>query len=124
METTAQKVKKYREAINYSQQFVANELGISQPAYVKIEKGITRINLKRLLKLSAILKVEPSKLLEGSNTVINQPSCNACNIVEDLYNNNKEIYQTLITQLQKENLRLTKENELLLKITQQIKKSI
>lgn len=113
METTAQKVKKYREALNYSQEFVANELGISQPAYVKIEKGTTRINLKRLLKLSDILQVEPQELLEGSKTINQLHNSNAYGFVENLYQDNKEIYQKLIQQLETENSRLHNENEVL-----------
>lgn len=115
METTAKKIKKHREALNYSQEFLAGQLGISQPAYAKMENGATRINIKRLMKISEILQVEPQELLEGSRTINQLHNEQAYGFVENLYQDNKEVYQKLIQQLEDENQRLLNENERLRK---------
>lgn len=49
METTARKIRKYGEALDHSQEFMASKLGISQPAFAKIENGTTKVNTERLL---------------------------------------------------------------------------
>ncbi|MFB9076136.1 helix-turn-helix domain-containing protein [Flavobacterium procerum] len=51
------KVKSIRELKNYTQQYIACELGITQPAYSKIEKGKTRISMVKLEQLAIILEL-------------------------------------------------------------------
>jgi len=46
---------------------MANELGISQPAYVKIEQGLTIIKIDRLQQIANILEVDMSTLLNTTN---------------------------------------------------------
>jgi len=38
--------------MQYSQEYMANQLGISQPAYANLENGETKLNTKRLEKNS------------------------------------------------------------------------
>ncbi|HEY9534736.1 MAG TPA: helix-turn-helix domain-containing protein, partial [Mucilaginibacter sp.] len=49
---------------NYSQDYLAFKLNISQNAYSKVECGYTKITLDRLSKLADLLDVELSKLIE------------------------------------------------------------
>ncbi len=86
-------------------------LGISQPAYAKIENGTTKIDIERLFHISNILDVEPHELLKGEKTLYQLHNERAYGFVENLYHDNKEIYQKLILQLEKENQRLKKEND-------------
>ena len=54
------KIRKTREIKDYSQEYVAEKLGISQTAYSKLENGQTNISVKRLIKLAEILEISES----------------------------------------------------------------
>lgn len=109
--TTAEKIKRLRESLNYSQEYFARELGISQPAFAKMESGMTRITLKRLVKIAELLEVEPQELLEGNWTINQYNNGHAYGIVENLHQENKEMLQKLIAQLESENSRLREANQ-------------
>lgn len=55
--------KFFREQKNYSIDYVAIELDISKKKYLKIENGLKEIKLSELQKLSKILGVKKSELL-------------------------------------------------------------
>lgn len=55
MHTIGNKIKKLRELRNFTQQHVAERLGISQPTYSTIESGELDITLSRLDEISKIL---------------------------------------------------------------------
>ncbi len=57
------KLKLLRLQKNYTQDYVAFCLDISQPAYHKIENGKTNINLKRLEELAALYDVSVVDIL-------------------------------------------------------------
>jgi transcriptional regulator with XRE-family HTH domain len=57
-------IKKYREMRNYSQQYIASQLGISQNAYSKIENNITQLTVRHVKELSRILDVPMADLLK------------------------------------------------------------
>lgn len=47
----------------YSQEYMANRLGISQNAYSKIERDETKLTLERLYDITEILEISVYKLL-------------------------------------------------------------
>ena len=51
-------IRKIREFRNYTQDYLAAKLRISQNAYSKIELGYSNITLRRLIEISEILEVE------------------------------------------------------------------
>lgn len=57
-------LRKYREMRNYSQEYVAGKMGISQNAYSKIENNITQLTVKHVKQISAILEVSVMDLLK------------------------------------------------------------
>ncbi|WP_428223531.1 helix-turn-helix domain-containing protein [Flavobacterium sp.] len=57
------KLKQLREYKNYSQEYIATQLGISIRAYSKIENGETQLTFKRFNEICAILKMQPEHLL-------------------------------------------------------------
>jgi len=57
------KIRKARELRNYSQEYVAFKIGISQASYSKIEAGQTKLELKRLQEIAIILEVDLFYLL-------------------------------------------------------------
>jgi transcriptional regulator with XRE-family HTH domain len=58
-----QKIKKLRELKNYTQQHLADELGISLSGYGKIERDQTEITMARLLEIAKILKIDLFSLI-------------------------------------------------------------
>lgn len=57
-------IRKYRELRNYSQEYVAGKMGISQNAYSKIENNITQLTVSHIRQISAILEVSVMDLLK------------------------------------------------------------
>lgn len=61
-------IRKIREAKNWTQEYMAHELNISQKAYSKIEAGITQLSVERLVQIATILQVDFSELLKGNKS--------------------------------------------------------
>lgn len=64
MQKVGEKIRKLRELRNYTQEYLADKLEISQQQYSNIEKGLFDISLKKLYKISEVLEVSPSTILE------------------------------------------------------------
>lgn len=62
-------IRKIREQKGLSQENMSFELGISQPAYAKLEKKDDRINIPRLIQIAAILGSTVSKLINEKEEV-------------------------------------------------------
>ncbi|WP_293299103.1 helix-turn-helix transcriptional regulator [Pedobacter sp. UBA4863] len=65
MQRVASKIRKLRENKNFSQEYLAKKIGISQNAYSKIELGYSKITLDRLIHISHILEINATELLEA-----------------------------------------------------------
>jgi transcriptional regulator with XRE-family HTH domain len=61
------RIKQIRFEKGYTQENMADMLNISQNAYYKLEKGYSRIDLCKFIKLSKILEVEVAELINGPN---------------------------------------------------------
>ena len=59
---TIHSLRRLRE---YSQDFMAFKLGISQNAYSKVESGKTPLTMDRFFKIAELLAVSPMHLMEG-----------------------------------------------------------
>jgi transcriptional regulator with XRE-family HTH domain len=66
MESVGHKIRMQRLGKNYSQEYMAFMLEISQPAYSKIERDETEISLKRLYEIAEILQVDAFTLMPPS----------------------------------------------------------
>jgi len=60
-------IKQIRELRKYSQEYVAQELGITQPSYARIESGATIPKIDRLQRIAEILEIDMSFLLNTTN---------------------------------------------------------
>jgi len=58
-----QNIRKLRSMFGFSQQYMADELGITQKHYSQIENGKVDISLKLFIKITELLNVTPSALL-------------------------------------------------------------
>ncbi|HEY8929650.1 MAG TPA: helix-turn-helix transcriptional regulator [Mucilaginibacter sp.] len=56
-------IRKIREFRNYTQDYLAAKLRISQNAYSKIELGYSSITLNRLVEIADILEIELADLI-------------------------------------------------------------
>ena len=52
-------LRKIRRDKNYSQEYIANLLNISQKAYSDIEQGKTSLKYEMIIKLTSILNISP-----------------------------------------------------------------
>lgn len=57
------KIKDLRSQKGFTQDYVADKLGISQPAYSKIESGHIEITINRLIEICKILDVNMKELV-------------------------------------------------------------
>ena len=68
----AKKIKKKRREQGYSQDHMADQLGITPSAYGKIERGETRIDVDRLKQIVEVLQLDIMDLLDENNIVVTQ----------------------------------------------------
>ena len=64
---TSLKIKKYRELKNYTQDYMAEKLDISQNTYSKIENGGIKLTVHRLKQISDILETTVEEIINGEN---------------------------------------------------------
>ena len=57
------KIKQIRELKNFTQEYVAQKLGLSTRAYSKIETGETQLTINRLNEISKVLEMNPVEVL-------------------------------------------------------------
>jgi transcriptional regulator with XRE-family HTH domain len=60
----AANIRKIRENRNYTQDYLAAKLKISQNAYSKLELGYTKITIERLFHIAAILETDIVDLIK------------------------------------------------------------
>jgi len=60
----AANIRNTREGLNYTQEYLAAKLSISQNAYSKIELGYTKITVERLFQIAAILGSDVHELID------------------------------------------------------------
>jgi len=56
-------IKSIRELKNYTQEYVADRLGMTQAGYSKIEKGINKLSIEKLDEIAAVLEVTVENII-------------------------------------------------------------
>ncbi|PLW89400.1 helix-turn-helix domain-containing protein [Mucilaginibacter sp.] len=64
VKAVAANIRRKRETLNYTQEYLAAKLKISQNAYSKIELGYTKITVERLFQIAEILETNLADLIE------------------------------------------------------------
>ncbi|MGN7706200.1 helix-turn-helix domain-containing protein [Chryseobacterium sp. R2ACT005] len=95
MKVCGQNIRKIRRSKDFTQEYMAFEMGISQKAYSDIENSKVKINLEILNKISTILDIKPSDICSISHK---------CGI--DAY---EDKYQDLLEYMKKNNISIPKE---------------
>jgi len=57
------KIKSIRELKNYTQEYMADQLGVTQAGYSKIEKGKTILSYVKLVEIARILEVSVEDII-------------------------------------------------------------
>jgi transcriptional regulator with XRE-family HTH domain len=101
-----EKVKKVRELRNYTQEYVAQELGITQESYSRIEANKSTLTIQRLDKIAEVLKVNVFDLLSFDEKYIFQESFHnqqhSSNYFGNASNKKEELYERIIEQQKNE----------------------
>jgi len=121
---TSLKIKKYRELKNYTQEYMAEKLDISQNTYSKIENGGIKLTVDRLKQISDILETPVEEIINADNQVFNFHNSNIekfYGYIESLHEDNKELTMTTIKILNDQLTYLQKENERLLTLLEKNK---
>jgi len=61
--TVGEKIRIQRLTRNYTQEYMAWELDISQAAYSKLERDETELTLRRIYEIAEILEISPFELM-------------------------------------------------------------
>lgn len=114
-----QKIKKLRELKNLTQSHMANELGITQGAFSKIELGETELSYNKLSRIANILGISTEDISQFNEQMIfnvmhNQTS-NGLVVQKGISDQEKQLYENHIDQLKSENTYLKKVLDKLLK---------
>lgn len=101
------KIKKLRELKNYTQDYMASQLGISQGAYSRMELGESEVAYSRLEKISEILDVKPEDIITFNESmvfnVMHNQTGNGLVIQNNVPNNKeRELYESQIETLKAE----------------------
>jgi transcriptional regulator with XRE-family HTH domain len=113
------KIKKIRESKNYTQEYMSNQLNISQNTYSKIETGGIKLTVDRLKQISDVLDVTIEDIMSNETQTFNFHNSNIDKFygyIETLHEDNKELQQTTIKLLNEQITYLKSENDKLLKI--------
>lgn len=106
---TYEKIKMMREMNQWTQEEVAEKLGMSTTGYAKIERGQTNVSVEKLKQIAQIFNINIAQLLDDNEKLV------ICSIGDNHsnYNNYFGMNEKLITQNEKQQLEIQLKNELL-----------
>lgn len=84
-------IRTLRHQRGWSQEDVANRLGISIPAFSKIETGVTDVNLSRLEQIADIYEIEVVQILALESEEVKQLPSNLSLLQKKLTDRESEI---------------------------------
>ncbi|MCS3871402.1 transcriptional regulator with XRE-family HTH domain [Chryseobacterium ginsenosidimutans] len=91
MKICGQNIRKIRRGKDFTQEYMAFEMGISQKAYSDIENSKVKINLEILTKISTILEIKPSEICSISHKCVNDFEGKYNDLLEYMKKNNMSI---------------------------------
>ena len=65
-----QKIKKLRELKNLTQDYMANQLGVTQSAYSKMENGEVDIPFSRIEDIAKIFTIQPEDIITFNENIV------------------------------------------------------
>jgi len=105
-EVLGEKIRDLRESRNFTQEDVAQKLGMSRQRYARIEKGINDISYDFILKAALVLGVEAEDITSAARNIESrravyrnisgmQPTFDTVNDMIDLFYANKKLYYSV-----------------------------
>lgn len=106
---TYEKIKMMREMNQWTQEDVAEKLGMSTTGYAKIERGQTNVSVEKLKQIAQIFNINIAQLLDDNEKLV------ICSIGDNHsnYNNYFGMNEKLIAQNEKQQLEIQLKDELL-----------
>ena len=123
------KIKKLRELKNFTQEYMANQLDISQNSYSRIENENVKVTAERLKQIATLLEV-PSEYLISDDRPLLTFNTNNNKIekfyghVENLSEQQKDFVSNLTKQYESQIKYLQNENERLMGIIERMLKGV
>lgn len=106
---TYEKIKMMREMNQWTQEEVAEKLGMSTTGYAKIERGQTNVSVEKLKQIAQIFNINIAQLLDDNEKLV------ICSVGDNHsnYNNYFGMNEKLIAQNEKQQLEIQLKDELL-----------
>lgn len=105
MQKLGLKIKMLRELKNLTQEHVAQELGLNQSAYSRLETGDIEISFSKLEKIAAIFGMKPEEVITfNEQFVFNMQNSHGNNgyIINMISENERKLYEDQIKTLKSE----------------------
>lgn len=117
------KIRSLRLLRGYSQEYMANELDVTQTTYSRIETDKQKLSAAMLEKLAQVLGVSVPDITNNEPLIIQNNASNygAQGRIENFYADQKDLYEKMIAAKDKEIERLTNQVESLLKLLEKKK---
>lgn len=100
-----QKVRQIRELKGFTQEYLADQLGISQRAYSKLERDETKLDWDKITRIAQVFEIDPLDLVSFDDNLIFH-NCSQSGKANHIYNQIPEKlieqYEGRIMQLQEE----------------------
>lgn len=98
------KIRRVREFRGYTQEYMAQQLDITQRSYSSVENGKTQLTVERLMEICKILDVSVMEILELESSVTfnnnfnNHASHNKGNLIfkKDDFEEQRKLYERII----------------------------
>lgn len=108
-----ERIKKIRELKNYTQEYMAKNLNMTQAGYSKIERDETELSFQKLGKISEVLKVTIDDIIHFNERMIfnvsyNSHSNNGYVVNNGIPEQERKLYEQIIQQQKDEILFLKK----------------
>lgn len=114
------KIRMIRELRDFSQEYVAEKLGIRQNSYSKIENNQTKLTAEMLQKIATLFGVSPLDIITQQPAIVNlqpnQGTQQAIGHIENFISSQKELLEKIISLKDAEIIRLVKQVEDLMRL--------
>lgn len=96
------RIRAYREAKGYTQEYMAEMLNICQSTYANLESGKTTLSITRLLHIADILETDFTNLLELRRQPMSPNIVKGYHGAVDMHHETKGVYDQLVQEMRSE----------------------
>ena len=111
-----EKIRKFREGKNLSQEFVADYLGISQGAYSRIENNTVKLSAERISSLANLFDVPENEFFPTNDGVVFNINSATYAYINNFVEGQKAAYEGVIEVLKEQLRESTNEKRMLLEL--------